>query len=342
MRLPTTRSRVAGIVAGIAACALLAACSSSSGGSDSSKAASTAAGGSSGSSAPAGPLTSIKIAGPLSAATLPVIVAQQEGFFKDNGLDSTFTTVVPTTLPQITGTGKQYDIGLGIAPIFIQALNAGVAMKAFAGGLVDSPSNPQTMILTKTATSVQALKGASIGVGALVGNIAVATKAYLDSNGVDPSSVKFVVVQNADVQAQLDAGNISAAVVTEPFGTAAVNKGYHNLGDPFTGDLAGLSAFWFSSDTWVSGNAQVISEFRKALGQADDFMTQHADEAKVIYAKFTGLSADLINAAKMPDYQVGMNLGGLSPWPALLTKYAGFVATSKVANLNDAILTGTS
>ena len=335
MRPRINRSRLVGVVAGVAMSALLVACGSSGGGSGTG-AAPTSGGTSSGGG---GSLTSITIAGPVSAATLPVIVAQQEGFFKKNGLDSTFTTVLPATLPQIVG--KQYDIGLGIQPVFVSALNAGVPVKAFSGGLLDTPSNPQTAIVTKKVTSIKGLAGTTVGVGALVGNIALATKAFLEANGVDPNSVKFLAVQNADVQAQLDAGNIDAAVVTQPFGTAAIQKGYHNLGDPFTGDLAGLTGFWFSSDSWVSSHSQVISGFRKALSQTYDFMKQHPDQAKVIYAKFSGLSADLINAAKMPDYQVPMNIAALAPWPGLLTKYAGLKPTDKIANLNNAILSGT-
>jgi len=98
----------------------LAGCSSSS---------SSSSAGTSGASGSGAGATTIRIALNNTSDSLPIVVAEKQGFFAKNHI-----TVQPTTLADITVIpsllGRQYDVGFTVAPIFINAVSAG---KATAG-----------------------------------------------------------------------------------------------------------------------------------------------------------------------------------------------------------------
>src|SRR6185437_2369015 len=109
----------------------LAGCSSSS---------SSSSAGTSGASGSGAGATTIRIALNNSSDSLPIVVAEKQGFFAKNHI-----TVQPTTLADITVIpsllGRQYDIGFTVAPIFINAVSAGVKAVMISGNDGDSPAH---------------------------------------------------------------------------------------------------------------------------------------------------------------------------------------------------------
>src|SRR5580693_9610832 len=133
--------------------------------------------------------TTIRIALNNTSDSLPVVVAEKEGYFTKNHIN-----IQPTTLADITVVpsllGRQYDVGFTVAPIFINAVAAGVSAVMISGNDGDSPTSEGVQVFVgKGITSIADLKGKRIGSPTLTGNINTATKAWLAANGVSPSSV---------------------------------------------------------------------------------------------------------------------------------------------------------
>jgi NitT/TauT family transport system substrate-binding protein len=296
---------------------------------------SSAAAGSSGASGSGAGNTTIRIALNNTSDSLPIVVAQQQGFFAKNHL-----TVQPTTLADITVIpsllGRQYDVGFTVAPIFINAVSAGVKAVMISGNDGDSPDHQGVQVFVgKGITSAAGPKGKRIGSPTLTGNINTATKAWLASNGVDPKSVQFVQVPTPNMTDELKAGQIDGAELIYPFIGAAKAQGFTSLGDPersLTSTYLG-GTYWAASSDWAKSNPAAVANFRTAIKQADAWIA--ANNAAAYQAIATYTKAPLSQAKESPlnVYTTDVSSADLKIWGDAMTKFAGFTKSVDYASL---------
>src|SRR6185312_1144539 len=116
-------------------------------------------------------------------------------------------------------------------------------------------------------TSIADLKGKTIGVPSLGGNLYEGVVIMLDKAGLKKSDVKFLQVPFADMAGGLKTGTIKAAATIFPFNGQLLGQGGTDLGTPT--DVAGdgseaLSAGWMASADWAAANKATIDAFAKA------------------------------------------------------------------------------
>jgi NitT/TauT family transport system substrate-binding protein len=317
--------RLAGALALAAASVIAAAgCASSSAGAQSS-----------GSSS--GGATTIRIALNNTSDSLPVVVAEKEGFFTKNHLN-----VQPTTLADITVVpsllGRQYDIGFTVAPIFINAAAAGVSAVMISGNDGDSPTDEGVQVFVgKGITGAAGLKGKRIGSPTLTGNINTATKAWLASNGVNPSSVQFVQVPTPNMTDELKAGQIDGAELIYPFIGTAKADGLTSLGDPeraLTSHYLG-GTYWAASSAWAKSNPAAVTEFRTAIKEADTWISANNEAAYQDIADYTKVPLSEAKESPLTAYTTSVSSGDLQIWGNAMKKYAGFTKTVNYPALVD-------
>jgi NitT/TauT family transport system substrate-binding protein len=294
----------------------LAGCSSGS---------SSSAAGSSGASGSGAGNTTIRIALNNTSDSLPIVVAEKQGFFTKNHI-----TVIPSLL------GRQYDIGFTVAPIFINAVSAGVKAVMISGNDGDSPAHQGVQIFVgKGITSAADLKGKRIGSPTLTGNINTATKAWLASNGVDPKSVQFVQVPTPNMTDELKAGQIDGAELIYPFISAAKTQGLKSLGDPersLTSSYLG-GTYWAASSDWAKSNPTAVAEFRAAIKEADDWISANNPAAYQAIADYTKVPLSQAKESPLTVYTTDVSGADLKIWGDAMTKYAGFSKTVDYASL---------
>jgi NitT/TauT family transport system substrate-binding protein len=287
----------------------LAGCSSGS---------SSASAGPSGASGAGAGVTTIRIALNNTSDSLPIVVAEKQGFFAKNHI-----TVQPTTLADITVIpsllGRQYDVGFTVAPIFIHAVSDG-----------DSPAHQGVQVFVgKGVNSVADLKGKRIGSPTLTGNINTATKAWLASNGVDPKSVQFVQVPTPNMTDELKAGQINGAELIYPFISAAEAQGFKSLGDPersLTSSYLG-GTYWAASSDWAKSNPTAVANFRAAIKEADDWISANNPAAYQAIADYTKVPLSQAKESPLNVYTTNVSGADLKIWGDAMTKYAGFAKT---------------
>jgi NitT/TauT family transport system substrate-binding protein len=320
-------SRILSVTA-IAAAGFTALAGCSSGSSSSSAAAS-------GAPASGAGATNIRIALNNTSDSLPIVVAQKQGFFAKNHL-----TVQPTTLADITVIpsllGRQYDIGFTVAPIFINAVSAGVKAVMISGNDGDSPAHQGVQVFVgKGITSAAGLKGKRIGSPTLTGNINTATKAWLATNGVDPKSVQFVQVPTPNMTDELKAGQIDAAELIYPFISAAKAGGFKSLGDPersLTSSYLG-GTYWSASSDWAKANPAAVAEFRTSIQQADAWIAANNAAAYQDIADYTKVPLSQAKESPLTVYTTTVSGADLKIWGDAMTKYAGFTKSVNYASL---------
>src|SRR5918996_2026927 len=151
--------------------------------------------------------------------SLPIHVADVQGFFEDEGLDlqTTETQDVPGAVAAL---GKQFDIALAAPSIMLAANAQGANLQGISGmQVVDQQHLNSVLVSKEPVNSFADLEEKSVGVIALSGGSIQATEYLIQSEGGDPQTVNFSAVPLPTMADQVEAGRIDAAVSAVPFFT---------------------------------------------------------------------------------------------------------------------------
>ncbi|WP_432974437.1 ABC transporter substrate-binding protein [Dactylosporangium sp. CA-233914] len=269
---------------------------------------------------------------------LAIYAAEQQGFFKNHGLDVAVTSVNDaTTIP--AAIGKQFDVGWTVQPIGINAAASGVPLTIVGGGERNQPHNQQLFLLSAKGSkykTVADLAGAKIGTATLAGANTMLVKATLDKAGVDLKSVQFVQVGFSDMPDQLAAGAVDVIAVSPPNSQIALDAGAQNLGaSPYNiiSETA-LTTFLMANTSWAKEHTEALASMRAALDEGGKWINDHPAEAKTLLSKRTGLDAAKVDklALQLPRYTYqDYNAQDFVPWVELMKNY-GTLSKSTDAN----------
>jgi len=225
---------------------------------------------------------------------LPVIVAKDKGYFKDEGLDvklKSYETAQPMMDAIISG-----KINLGgfcALPITFGAMARSKTDLLFLGGMYEDDAHKISVMLVKkdnnTIKSVKDLKGKKIGI--------LPTRAYeawlqgiLIHNGIDLNDVIIRQIKPVLQGDALAKGSIDALFTNDPAATIIEAKG---IGKELTKEAlvpqsTGLSPFYFGSfnirKDFAISNPDIVRKVSLALDKASKFINDNSD-AKLILAK---------------------------------------------------------
>lgn len=252
-------------------------------------------------------------------SSLPAVVAEEKGFFEEQGLQVEADVVtdiskVPPTL------GNQYDIGFGVQPLVIRGAAQGLNTVVLAGNGASSADSAYMTLITTADSGIkepQDLVGKTLAGPTLTGTHHTATLYWLQKGGVEANQVTSVQVSTPSMIDQLEQGQIDVAELQEPFITEAKKRGLVEV-DFSSAAVAPVTieSLWISTPDWAEANDDTVQKFRAALQQAVEWMDDPANEAeaKEILAGFTGQDAQLIEAAPLLDYKVEVTAEDIAVW----------------------------
>lgn len=131
----------------------------------------------------------------------PLFVAQQQGFFKEQGLDvELIAPADPNDPPKLVAAGKA-DIAITYEPQFIEQIEQGLPLIRF-GTLIDQPLNCLVVLKNGPIKTIADLKGKSIG--SITGGVNdISLKVMLEKNGIQDADVTLINVHYDLTQALL-------------------------------------------------------------------------------------------------------------------------------------------
>lgn len=257
--------------------------------------------------------------------SLAVVVADQQGFFAKHGIKATTTTLNDISLvPSLLG--KQYDIGISVAPIMIRSAASRLPIVAISGNTGDSAQHEEVQIFVRPGTELNQLRGKRIGAPTLTGNLNIATRAWLAKGGVDPSAEQFVQVPTPNMLDELKAGQIDAAELIYPFISLAKQAGMVSLGDPeraLSEDFVG-GTYFTATSSWASANPTVVSGFKAALDEAGQWIAANPDQAYQVAATYTKVTPDQARLAPLSEYATNVSADDLRIWGDAMRQFGGF------------------
>src|SRR5919109_419808 len=224
-------------------------------------------------------IDTIRIAYPsTSFTTLPILAAMKHGHFQQEGLRAELIFMWPNISVTAVVTG-QVEFATVHGSI-VRAAARGLPVKS----LIVIADKPAYYLVAKPGvTSVDALKGKSVGVISLGGSVHLMTKEFFAQNRLDPDKEIGIVAtgdHNASIQA-LQAGRVDAIVIAMPWHRVAEKSDFRSLayfGDLFRIPMAGLG----TSDDQINRRPELVKRTLKATLKAIDFVKDPKNQKEVV------------------------------------------------------------
>ncbi len=158
----------------------------------------------------------------------PLFIAQDQGYFADNGLEVELVDVENPSDRFVALAGSQLDGLVTTLDTMSQYCNPETPFKAFLG--LDESSGGDGIVANGDINTVADLAGKNVGVN--VGSVSNFFLAYvLQQAGMSVDDVNMVQMTQGDVPAALAANRIDAGATWEPHLSRSVDNGAHRVID---------------------------------------------------------------------------------------------------------------
>jgi NitT/TauT family transport system substrate-binding protein len=276
--------------------------------------------------------TTVRVGTPPFESASEVYFAKEQGYFAKSGLD---VQIVPignsSAIAEAVASGS-VDVGFGAVLSIAIAHARGIPFVLVAPGDVHVPEAQVSALVVPTASTIRTAKdltGKTIGIPVLKTISEYAPRIWIDHNGGDSTSVKFLELPFPAMPDALAAGRIDAAWLTEPFissnkrTTRVLAYAYDAIAKTFM-----VSAF-FSTVAWTRAHADVVARFSTAIRASGAWAVQNpalsADiltrdmklDPVTLAAMVRSRFADqLVPAAIQPQIDVAAHYGLFTAFPA--------------------------
>jgi NitT/TauT family transport system substrate-binding protein len=221
------------------------------------------------------------------------------------------------------------DIGYADIGALSKAHTRGIEFSIIApAALWDSraPVNALMVANDSPIHSARDLNGKTIAVPGLGTSAAFAVNAWLDANGADLSTIKFIELSYAAMPAALEAGRIDAAHVAEPF--VSVAKAHARVlasADDALGKEY-LRTVWFANASWAKAHPDAVARFAAVMAQTAKWANDKRNQAKsaAILVQHTKIDPSAVAAMVRVRYGESLDPALLQPELDANAKYDHF------------------
>ena len=269
---------------------------------------------------------------PVRVAALPIAetgalwAAMEEGIFEDHGIE---VEVVPAqggaqAIPALLSGDIQFAIGQPFGPFRADLQNLGVVLIGdYADSLEDGKDvNAVVSLADSGITDPADLAGKRVAVNSLgaAGDVTI-MKAVEDAGG-DPTTIEFVEVAFPDAQAQLEAGNIDAAWVPDPFMSNVVNDGGNIVVHPYQATIPGLSVLTtITTQELMDSDPELVADFAAAMTEALDWAADNEDAVRAAISTNMEIPEEAAAGITLPTFTSELEVSDLEELAALAVEF---------------------
>jgi len=246
----------------------------------------------------AGAQTSI----PLQLGAMPTdgsacaIYALDRGFFRSGGIDTKVTIMTNTASLAAAVQGSTLEIGFGSVVPLAQARARGINFNViWPAAMYVGPPSPNLIMVAKDSPVRKAadLNGKTIAVNGLRDLTQYEVQAWIDKNGGDVKSIQLVEIPFSEMATALASGRVAAAILAEPFLTAAKNTA-RVVGDPnpAIGPRYAITC-WFATEDWLERNAEVGRRFAAVMQRTARWANAHRGDTAAILARVSKIPPEI-------------------------------------------------
>lgn len=275
----------------------------------------------------------ITVAFPTVDPTAEVLYAFDMGFFDRAGLDVTLQPLANGGAIAAGVASGAIDFGVGNVIAIESAHTKGVPLSIVAPGAVNLNSFPSNVLIVAKNSPLQKpsdLNGKVIATNPLRGIGDLMTSAWMDKNGGDSTTVKYIEVPFPQAEAVVTQGRADASLSVEPFitqsktDTRVFANTFGVLGDNY------LITAYFAAEPWAQAHAALVARFAAVIRETADWANKNQAKSAEILAKYAKLDPELVKQTIRARYATTLTPAQLQPTIDTAAKYkfidAGFPA----------------
>lgn len=194
------------------------------------------------------------------------------------------------------------DVAIADVVVLVIAHGKGIPFVILGPGELHSIAEPTFALAVRDP----ALKlggdfnGKTMATGTTKGIGYLATSAWIDNNGGDSKSLRWLEIPLPAEPAALMRGQFDGMCAPEPFITDALAQGARLVlldRKPLAPAL--LQGAWFATRSWVANNRGAAKAFADAVLEANAWANANPQPAATILSRYTKMSLDVIQNMKM-------------------------------------------
>lgn len=273
-------------------------------------------------------MLTIRLGGVPTDDLTPVVYAVHQGLYKKAGLDVQLIPTSSGTLATTAVVAGTYEMGKGSAVASMVAHLKNLPLVITAYGAIWNPKIPFNELLIAADSTIKTgsdLNGKTIGVPALNDLNSLVISAWVDQNGGDSKTLKFIEIPNTLAANAITAHRIDAAALQDPQLADALATGtVKALTEPYSA-ISTHFAFgvYFANKDWAMAHPQAVRDWTRITYQAAAYTNAHPKETAAIMSEFTKVPLDIFQ--KMARVE-----GATSSDPALLQPFIDAAAKYKM------------
>jgi NitT/TauT family transport system substrate-binding protein len=240
--------------------------------------------------------------------SLPVVVADKQGFFQAEGLTVELIKFDSGAVAVPVLQSGRLDIVFSNTVATLQAIEQGLDATVLMPGAVVRPEPPDSttgLIVRKgEIKSPKELEGKRIAVNVINSSAWLHAVAALEKRGVDHTKVRFVEVPFPQMNDTLLGGQVDAIGQTEPFRTPLIETGKVEIVSWTYVETAPntLITEYIALTPWVEKNRDTAARFVRAVRKAVDLIATNETYARDINQQFTNLNPALKEKVVLPRF----------------------------------------
>jgi len=223
--------------------------------------------------------------------------AKDLGWFEQAGLDVQITPLSNGGALVAAVIGGALEVGLSaVGPVAQGAVKGlGVKIIASAGMSLSTAPTDVTMVAIDSPIKTAAdLSGKTVGVNGLGNVLMYATQAWIDKNGGNSKSIKWLELPFPAMAPAIAAHRIDAATLAEPYVSDAKAVA-RMLAAPMDAIAPTIPATtWFANGTWLQTQPAVAAKVVDVLRRAAVWANGHPKEAGEILIKYTSIKPETL------------------------------------------------
>jgi NitT/TauT family transport system substrate-binding protein len=236
--------------------------------------------------------------------SLPLWVAQRQGFMKDEGLETKSHILDNAEKINAALRSGEMQIAMGTPEAVIIDAYRGGTLRIIAG---NTGKLPHFIITKPEIKTIAQLRGANIGVLSEKEGTTYVVQDIAKAAGLGPNDYKMTAVGGAPTRWRLlKEGKIDAGLQPFPLSYEAEAAGFNNLGSviPYVPDWQFTTVN--ADRTWAEKNRDVLVRFLRALQKGRDFINTNREAVAEIAAEELRTSVELATRALGDTERLGI------------------------------------
>jgi NitT/TauT family transport system substrate-binding protein len=280
----------------------------------------------------------IRVGGVPSDDITPILYAVEHGLYQKAGLEVEYVPTSSGTFATTAVIAGEYEMGKGGLVASLVAHLRGLPLKVAANAGVWDPTAPFTLFFVAADSPIRTgadLNGKVAAVSGLNDLNTLALSMWVDKNGGDSKTMKFLEIPNSAIANALAEHRIDVGGLNEPELTAAREAGKVRVLAPCFSAIAPrfVVTLFFSNRDWAAKHPDALNRWVRTTYQAAAYTNAHRGETVEMLSTMTKIPPDVIRKTSRVTCATSSDPGLLQPVIDAGAKYGTISADFRAAEL---------